>query len=183
MVALFLAFWGIAILFSILATLIYIPTNSIKIALSSTSSPVFIICRILIIVILTGVRLYFIVMICISLIISNAEYNFICLLAIYSYSLKKVYTGLMPIFFDWVVFSILSCFTVALITIFKIWIQPKHPSTDKWIKMWYVYTWWNIYSVIEKNEILPFAATWMKHAYWNEPEKDNHYMISLICRI
>ena len=41
------------------------------------------------------------------------------------------------------------------------WKQPKCPWTDEWIKkMWYIYT-IEYYSAIEKNKILPFAATWM----------------------
>ena len=31
-------------------------------------------------------------------------------------------------------------FIVALLTIAKIWKQPKCLSTDEWIKMWYIYT-------------------------------------------
>ena len=31
-------------------------------------------------------------------------------------------------------------FIAALFTIVKTWKQPKYPSTDEWIKMWYVYT-------------------------------------------
>ena len=46
-------------------------------------------------------------------------------------------------------------------TIAKIWAQPKTPSTDEWTKkMWYMQAMEN-YSTIKKNEILPFAITWM----------------------
>ena len=53
-------------------------------------------------------------------------------------------------------------FIAALFTIAKIWKQPQCLSTDKWIKkMWYVYTIENYSVIFLKNEILPFAATWM----------------------
>ena len=49
----------------------------------------------------------------------------------------------------------------ALFTIAKTWKQPKRPSTEERIKkMWYIHT-MEYYSAIKKNEIMPFAATWM----------------------
>ena len=53
-------------------------------------------------------------------------------------------------------------FVAALSTIAKVWKEPKCPSMDEWIKkMWYIYT-TEYYSAIKKNEILPFATTWME---------------------
>jgi hypothetical protein len=53
-------------------------------------------------------------------------------------------------------------FIAALVTIAKLWEQPRCPTTDKWIKkMWYLYT-MEFYSVTKKNEILPFANGWME---------------------
>ena len=75
-------------------------------------------------------------------------------------------------------------FTAALFTIARTWKQPKRPSREEWIKkMRYVYT-MEYYSAIKKNEIMPYAATWMDLeivilSEVSQREKDK-YMISLI---
>ena len=50
-------------------------------------------------------------------------------------------------------------FIAALFTIARTWKQPNCPSTDEWIKMWYIYT-MEYYSAIKKNEIGSFVETW-----------------------
>ena len=80
-----------------------------------------------------------------------------------------------------------SRFTAALLTIAKIWKQPKCPSIDKWIKeLWYIYI-MQYYSAIKKNEIFPFATAWMDLegimlSEISQTEKDK-YMVLLIFQI
>ena len=79
-------------------------------------------------------------------------------------------------------------FIAALFTIAKTWKQPKCLLTDEWIKkMWDIYT-VEYYSAIKKNEIMPFAVTWMDleiiiRSEVSQTEKDKNHMILLICGI
>ena len=79
-------------------------------------------------------------------------------------------------------------FIAALFTIAKTLKQPKCSSTEEWIKkIWYIYT-MKYYSAIKKNEIMPFAATWMDLeivilSKVGQTEKEKYRMISLICGI
>ena len=75
-------------------------------------------------------------------------------------------------------------FIAALSTIAKVWKEPKCSSMmDEWIKkMWYICT-MEYYSAIKKNEMLPFATTWMELqgimlSESSQSEK-NKYMTSL----
>ena len=60
--------------------------------------------------------------------------------------------------------------------------------TEEWIKkMWYIYS-TECYSAKEKNEIMPFAATWMDLEIIilgevSQTEKDKYHMVSFICGI
>ena len=68
----------------------------------------------------------------------------------------------------------------------KTWKQPKCPLTEEWIKkMWYTYT-MEYYSAIKKNEIMPFAATWMELEIIILSEvrqRKTNTLLSLICGI
>ena len=67
------------------------------------------------------------------------------------------------------------------------WKQPACPSADGWVKkMWFIWT-MEYYSAIKKNELIPFAATWMDLeiiilSEVSQKEKDKS-MILLICDI
>ena len=57
-------------------------------------------------------------------------------------------------------------------------------STDEWIKkMWFIYT-MEYYLAMRKDEIMPFAATWMELegivlSEISQAEKDRFYMFSM----
>ncbi|KAF0877179.1 LORF2 protein, partial [Crocuta crocuta] len=62
--------------------------------------------------------------------------------------------------------------------------EPKCPLTDEWVKkMCFIHT-TESYSTIKKNEILPFATTWMELegimlSEISQSEKDKYPMTSL----
>ena len=80
-------------------------------------------------------------------------------------------------------------FFAALFTIAKTWKQPKCPLTDDWIrKMWCVYIHNGILLNHKKNEIMPFAATWMELetlilSEISQKEEDKYHIIALISGI
>ncbi|KAF0875547.1 LORF2 protein, partial [Crocuta crocuta] len=77
-------------------------------------------------------------------------------------------------------------FITALSTIARSWKEPNCPSTYEWIKMWFISI-MEYYLAMRKNEILPFAKTWMELqgimlSEISQSEKDGQYhMFSLIC--
>jgi hypothetical protein len=77
-------------------------------------------------------------------------------------------------------------FIAALFTITKLWIQPRCPTTDEWIKkMWYLYI-VEFYSAMKKNDILSFSSKWMKLeniilSKVGQAHKTKNHMFSLIC--
>ena len=79
-------------------------------------------------------------------------------------------------------------FIAALFTIARTWKQPKHPSTEEWIKMmWYTCT-IEYYSAIKRSKIVPFAKTWMdlETVIQNEvsqKEKNKYCILMHICGI
>ena len=79
-------------------------------------------------------------------------------------------------------------FTVALYTIAMLWKQPNCPSTDEWIKRWhiYIYKYTLEYYSATRNEILPFATTWMdiEDIMLSEiNQRKTNTMLSLTCGI
>jgi hypothetical protein len=78
-------------------------------------------------------------------------------------------------------------FIAELLTIAKLWKQPRCSTTDEWIKkMWYLHT-MEFYAAMKKNEILSFESKWMelKNIILSEvslAQKTKNCMFSLVCR-
>ena len=78
-------------------------------------------------------------------------------------------------------------FTAALFTIARSWKQPKCPSTEEWIKMWYTYT-MEYYSAIKRNEIGSAVETWTDletviQSEISQKEKNKYHILTHICGI
>ena len=76
-------------------------------------------------------------------------------------------------------------FIVALFIMAMTWKQYKFSSTDDWIKKKRCIYIMECYSVIKKNKLMLFAATWMKIETLilsdiSQKEADKYHMISLI---
>ena len=78
-------------------------------------------------------------------------------------------------------------FIAALFTITRTQKQPKCPSTEEWIKMWYIYT-MGYYSAIERNKTGSFVETWMDlenviQSEISQKGKSKYCMLMHICGI
>ena len=79
-------------------------------------------------------------------------------------------------------------FPAALFTIARTWKQPTCPSTEEWIKMWYIYTHTMEYdSAIKRNEIV-HLQTWMAlepdiQSEISHKEKKKYRTLTHICEI
>ena len=73
-------------------------------------------------------------------------------------------------------------FVAALFTIAKKWKQPKCPSTDEWIKMWYIYT-MEYYSAIKKewNNAICSNMDGPRdyHTKWNKSERERQNLYDI----
>ena len=78
-------------------------------------------------------------------------------------------------------------FPAALFTIARSWKQPKYPSTDEWIKMFYIYT-MEYYLAIKRNETGSFVETWMDletviQSEVSQKEKNKYSILTQKCSI
>ena len=73
-------------------------------------------------------------------------------------------------------------FIAALFTIPRTWKQPRFPSTDEWIKLWYIYT-MEHYSAIKRNTFESVLMRWMDlepiiQSEVSQKEKDKYHILT-----
>ena len=78
-------------------------------------------------------------------------------------------------------------FIAALFTIARTWKQPRCPSTDEWIKWWYIYT-MEYYSAIKRKAFESVLMRWMNlesiiQSEVSQKEKDKYHILMHIYRI
>ena len=72
-------------------------------------------------------------------------------------------------------------FTAAVFTIARTWKQPRCPSTDEWIKLWYIHT-IEYYSAMKRNTIESVLMRWMNlesiiESEVSQKEKDKYRIL------
>ena len=75
----------------------------------------------------------------------------------------------------------------ALFTIARTQKQPRCPSTDEWIEVWYIHT-MEYYSAINRNEFESGLMRWMNlepimQSEVSQKEKDKYHILTHIYRI
>ena len=78
-------------------------------------------------------------------------------------------------------------FTAALFTTVRTGKQPKCPSAEEWMKMWYIYA-TEYYSAIKRNEIVSFAEMWLNletliQSEVSQKEKNKYHILMYVCGI
>ena len=81
-------------------------------------------------------------------------------------------------------------FIAALFTICRIWMQPRCPLTDEWIKkLWYIYT-MKYYSAIKRKAFESVLMRWMNlepiiiHSEVSQKEKAKYYILMhIMCNL
>ena len=72
-------------------------------------------------------------------------------------------------------------FIAALLTIVKTWKQSKCPWTDKWMKMWYIYTMEYCSAIKEQNNMIHSNMDIARdsHTKWSNSERQIGYTQNL----
>ena len=74
-------------------------------------------------------------------------------------------------------------FIAALFTTARTWKQPKCPSSDEWIKIWYIYT-MEYYSAIKRNWVICRDVDGPRECHEvSQKEKNKYCILTHICGI